>query len=340
MKRLHIKKKYWIPFVSVLLAVGIYSMFFPLPVQHHYEYRSVVWVECRYCFALSAGEGDSLFFGGIDRNARLVNVSSYKEQATRTNYGQGFWYAPVNLFHLTEKRLLTAASIVHPDTILSTLRPEAKEILSTYAAQLGQLSIRQKKEDSHLDYYMNTHGIHDEGYNQVARYSNQHRQQSLEMQRRVQTVQRLLKADDLRVTYLPAYSYRFTSHDGLLSTKAYPCAKRLIRKGGDIAEFQSLDNLGHPGTLALGYPLINLMGFTAPDRTKRVVLLTYNSACAPQDLRLLTLTPVDGRAWKEKGKATYATSLPILPYSIGAPVTDLRGVLIGIAGRDGIIPVK
>lgn len=338
MKRIRYKK-YLILLCFVLVATWVYTLFFPLPLQHRYEYRSVVWVECHYSFALSAGGSDSLFFTGIRADSALSNLSLKRENAQAVNAAQGFWYCPLNLLHLSGNRILTSSRLACPDTILPDLQSHIKIFLALSEKRFNLLAAQRNHLSSHLKSYMNTHDVHDEGYNQVARYKNQHVTTSAELNKIQRTIQILLKANNVKISFLPVYSYRYVKKDGTLS-KLLSCSRKKVRTDARITELTPSNQLDHIGTLSLGYPIINLMRFTSPERTKNVLLFAFNITATPETFSDMKVSRIDGRAWQEKNKMLYFSSLPVLNCAVGAPVVDHRGVLIGMADINGIVPIK
>lgn len=338
MKRIRYKK-YLILLCCFLLLIWVYTLFFPLPLQHRCEYRSVVWVECRYSFAISAGGPDSLFFTGIRVDSALSNLSLKRENAQTVNAAQGFWYCPLNLFHLSGNRILTSSRLACPDTILPDLQSHIKKILALSEKRFNLLATQRANLSNHLRSYMNTHDVHDEGYNQVAKYKDQHATTSAELKKINLIIQTLRKSDNVKISFLPVYSYRYVRKDGTLS-KLFSCSRKKVRTDSRITELTPSNQLDHLGTLSLGYPIINLMRFTSPERTKNVLLFAFNVTTPPETFSAMKVSRIDGRAWQEKDKNFYSSSLPVLNCAVGAPVVDHRGVLIGMADINGIVPIK
>lgn len=338
MKRIRYKK-YLILLCAILVVTWVYTLFFPLPLQHRYEYRSVVWVECHYSFALSAGGSDSLFFTGIRADSALSNLSLKRENAQAVNAAQGFWYCPLNLLHLSGNRILTSSRLACPDTILPDLQSHIKIFLALSQKRFKLLTAQRASLSNHLSSYMNTHDVHDEGYNQVAKYKDQHATTSVELNKINRIIQTLLKGDSVKISFLPVYSYRYVSKDGTLS-KLLSCSRKKVRTDARITELTPSNQLDHLGTLSLGYPIINFMRFTSPERAKNVILFAFNVTTSPETFSDMKVSRIDGRAWQEKNKRLYSSSLPVLNCAVGAPVVDHRGVLIGMADMNGIVPIK
>jgi hypothetical protein len=332
-------KKYWAALCFLILATIVYTLFFPLPLQHRYEYRSVVWLECRYHFVLTDGN-DSLFCTGMAPDSTLSLLSAESQEAMAVNTAQGFWYCPFNLFHLSENRILAPALAVCPDTMLPFLQSHVALLLHQSEKKLTILSAQQSSMANHLKSYLKSHDVYDEGYNQLARYKNQHAANLSELNQTLRIVRRLLKSANPQITFLATYTYRFVKHNGTFSTKSYACIRKKLRDDARMAEITPVNQLDHVGTLSLGYPLINLMSFTSPGRTKQVLLFALNVSTPPESFSNAKVARIDGRAWLNKNNSSYSSSLPILNCVIGAPVVDHRGVLIGMAGPQGIIPIK
>jgi len=332
-------KKYWIPFCLLLLFVTIYTLFLPLPLQHRYEYRSVVWVECRYCFALSTDGSDSLFFSGTRPDSSLSNLSLKQQNAEVLNAAEGFWYCPLNLFHLSGNRILTSSRTTCPDTILPYLQSHIKLSLHLSEKRLKSRTNLQNNLLSHLRSYIHSHDVYDEGYNQVAKYKDQHATTSAMLKQINEVIQTLLKADTVKVSFLPVYTYRYVKQDETFS-EPFSCLRKKIRTDHRVTELTPSNQLDHLGTISLGYPIINLMRFTSEERKKDIILFALNVCTPPKTFTSIKVSRIEGRAWQEKNKFSYFSSLPVLNCAVGAPVVDRRGVLIGLADINGIVPIK
>ena len=314
-------------------------MFFPLPLQHRVEYRSVVWLESRSCYAITAPNIDTLYFKDLNSDSTFSHLSLECKDAETVLRCQGFWYSPVIPIHFCHGRILTTSEILASDSLSTYLQANLYNLLNTNNIKIRKTINKQRHFQKEMQYYMLTHNVQDEGFNQLA---NLHHAQNLynkEYAKMARTLRKLLDTPLTKVTFMTNFTYRYVLLNGKLSTKARPCILYKRYKDSRVIQLQATSHAKAFGTVSLGYPLVNLMRFSSPDLSKEVTLHAFNLAIVPDSLSVLKISATKGKAWKEKNKDYIQTSLPVLPYAVGAPVVDRRGVLIGLADRSGIVPI-
>lgn len=323
-------------------ALFIYSLFLPLPLLRRFQHRSVVSVECRYCFALTAKGCDTVFFRNIKGDSTFTGVWTTRDEACTTNVGSGFWYSPGLIFPACFGKLVTSSSIAAPDTLIhNSGKPWASLIARELAQQKRTLS-DLKAAKKHFGYYMNTHSVTDEGYNQVAYRQNVVKERLRETLRLIGCLEAIGKSGRPEVVFLPAYAYCSVNRGGFLTGKYRACHRIGSKISGSrgMVILQSDSHLRPAGTTYLSYPLINLMRFTSAEHPRSCTMYALNYSLLPDTLTRAQASGYTGHVWKTPDAAVYDTDIPLLDCAEGAPVVDHRGVLIGIANQGRIVPIK
>ena len=340
MKKPHLTRKHAIIAGIIVLLIVAYGVLLPYPIHHAAQKRCVVWLECRYCFALTASGCDTLYFNGINADTSFTRVSSNRQDVELKTCGNGFWYSPTFLIHHCRGRILTTTGIAMPDTSLNTVRKLLRPLLQKEGLLFKKQNKQMAENDKQLAYYMNTHDVTDEGYNQVALYQNKFKQKMVQFGKAYNTLNALAKSPHVTAEYLPLFSYRLTTRTHTLSAAARPCRLDTAYLQRGIAVLRTNNRKIPLKCISLSKHLFNLMSFTSDDNPKNVYLLAYNVTPAKRPEAGIVPDKIPGRAWKTKNSTVYHTSLPVLEAGQGAPVVDRQGVLIGIAGPDGIIPIQ
>lgn len=340
MRKLHLSRKQWTIIGAVVFAIAFYGMFLPFPLHYASQNRSLVWLECRYCFALTAPGCDTLYFNGLDSDTTLNSTGTDRTNVENMVRGNGFWYSPTFLIHHCNGRIMTATEVVMPDTSLKKLQSLLPLILTRQQEKMSQEAGDVEASAKQLAYYMNTHGVMDEGFNQVALYNQQFKKKQQAFEKTYSALLKLANVPDVKVEYLPVITYRATLGGDTLQKQSQSCKIDTISHTRGIAILRTASKSTPLRCISLSKHIFNGMSFTSEQSPKSVLMLSYNMTSAKSAEGPIKLNEVKGRAWKEAGNSRYASSLPILQCAVGAPVVDGRGVLIGIAVQNGIIPIK
>ena len=328
---------------SLVVIITVWGLLMPLPHHRMRQQRCLVWLQNTYCFAMTADGADTVYFNGLRSDTLLSGVSIRRSEALVTRHGTGFWYSPWLLLHHCGGRIMTTSRLALPDTLLDRVDSLIDTLLVRQTALADRQLADLTKSEDHLDYYVKTHSVTDEGYNQVAQYEQQLRQQLKETKILAQTLKHLSRQDHVKLLYLPRYTYRAADRSDTLSTEARPCHlfKPLRQRG--LCILQSDTKLNTLGSVSLARPLFTLVRFASSDDPAGVTLMGFNHPLPHgQVTSAFTAGSYKGQAWKDSDfpqSRRYHTDLPILSSAEGSPIVDRRGVLIGVATKQGLIPM-
>lgn len=337
------KYRKWFFIAGIIVGLCfVYSLFFPLPLRHRFQYRSVVSIRLRYCFAATAGGTDTVFFSGYTMTNGLTHLGSTQAKATMTNRGTGFWYSPLPFAINNMGRMVTAAAIASPDTMISCIESRLDTILNRELRRLTEQEHDINEGRRQFEYYMNTHDVMDEGYNEVAYFRDRVEEQYNETQTLISRLQKLIGSDSLHLTFLSEYSYSTVDRDGRVKGHFAPCRriKTTVEGKRGTAVLQTMNRLRPIDTDVLGYPLLNLMSFTSKEHSRRAIAYAFNYTAMPDSAAEAKVSRFEGRVWKAATGRAYETDIPALPCTDGAPVVDRRGVLLGLLEQGCVVPIK
>lgn len=343
MKRFFRKYRKWFYVAGVIVGLCfVYSLFFPLPLRHRFQYRSVVSIRLRYCFAATAGGSDTVFFSGYTAADGLTHLGSTQAKAATTNRGTGFWFSPLPFAINNMGRMVTAAAVASPDTLIGRIESRIDSILNRELTRLEEQQHDIDEGRRQFEYYMNTHDVMDEGYNEVAYFRDRVEENFNETRTLVSRLQNMLRSDSVHVTFLSEYSYSTVDRDGRVKGRFAPCRRIKTEDEGNrgTVVLQTMNRLRPIDTDVVSYPLLNLMRFTSKEHPRRAIAYAFNYTVMPDSAAGTKVSRFEGRVWKTGTDGAYETDIPALPCADGAPVVDRRGVLIGLLGQGHVIPVK
>lgn len=331
-------KKIAIP-LAVLLAILACAVLLPLlSFPGESAAKSLVWIECRYCYTLTAPGYDTLYFNGIENDTLPRGLSSVRSKAEHTQVGQGCWFSYTSPIHFPQGSILTTSSVAQPDTAL--------EKYGRNVARLASAALRQTKRqrdditrlDSHLVYYIKTHDVQDEGYTHIAQYEDHYKTTFATLSHLQDLLTKISMASSPQVGFLATYTCRHITAEGRLSDTALHC-RRIKTYPNGLVMLRTTDGQTPRTAASLSYPLINGMKFTSSSRPLRVWLAGMNLPGAPDSIEGKRPDRIEGRAWHTAGSTRYATSLPLQTSSRGIPVVNCWGILVGLADEDSIIAI-
>ena len=150
--------------VAVCAIIGMAVWRRVAPMDADGMHRSVVAIEQRWVDAVTIDGRECLFFASARGDTALAGVTTYRDSARHSRLSAGCWIAPGVLVPTCRGRVATVAvrmghlPAVRGDSAIVRL------CRSSLAAELRTL----RSQKSETDYYLRSHGVQDEGYQQIA----------------------------------------------------------------------------------------------------------------------------------------------------------------------------
>ena len=330
------RRKYVFYAFCCLAIYFLYSLLLPYPWQSNKIQKSVSLLECQYCFAMTAAGCDTLFFSSIQDDSVLTGLTSSPEKVKKKAYGSAFWYSPYPLLHLSQGRLLTTVDVASADTIISTMQHDIRRLVMTQESLTAKREAAIEKEESFLSYYMSTHDIIDEGYNQMGRYEQDYRQMQEDMRKVCSTLKQLRNSDSILIFFVSTYIVHSPIGTDSVVLQHDTCQRISVK--GNVVELQTLSENNAKGYYSITPSVINSMHLASDNSRKDAIMVTYNYGITHDTpLQELKVHNIQGKVWRSGGM--YNTSIPVLKRAEGSPLFDKYGRLIGIVHRNNIIPL-
>lgn len=337
---LHLSRRQCICIAVAALAIAAYLLLLPIPpFRNENAVKSVVWIECRYCYALHAPGCDTVYFNITAGDSILQGLSATRKEAERTQWGQGCWYSSLIPIHFSRGRMLTTSSVARPDTVMEHLGQDAAKLAGTAMRQIEQQLNAVAQLDDRLVYYMNTHNVQDEGYTHIAQYEGQYQANKKRWEKAREILGKIVMSSAPQVSFMGTYTCRHITREGRLSATETPCRRIKVDNDG-LVTLQTTDGTTPSGTVSLGYPLVNGMMLTSTKHPQHVWLAGFNLPLRPDTITGLKPDRIEGRAWQTEKSPNFATSLALQKSARGVPIVNSRGILVGLADGSTIIPVR
>ena len=306
----------------------LWYWFLPLPGTYRRLGGSIVWLDTYYCYAVCNDRGDTLFLrpgDGLEPERFCLDAAS----AERHRQGCGVWYKRNNFLPWGNGTILTTAqAILPPHTERASFYEQTPASrLQRDTLRLQQRLVQMERDSAQLAYYLRTHSVDDEGYNQVCEQITHFREEQALVRAVKQRMRLLLEGRDIRFEQLLRHTCRAVSGDSLTSNMDSCRLLESDEKRG-LAYLQTKSKRRLPGTHYVKRPLWQAfyLFHKAPTPVRAKV---FSYPFMPDTAQTsLHLTPQQGKA-RQCAAHTLLTSLPALSLAEGSPVLDSWGNLLG-----------
>ncbi|MBQ8099072.1 MAG: hypothetical protein IJ244_06070 [Bacteroidaceae bacterium] len=327
------KKRYIFPILLVaLLALAIaYSLWFPLPFVSGKASRSVVWIENRYCFALTSGGPDTVYFSGLTDSVLLSHPTTLRHQALVTTYGQGCWYHPYGMPFTCHGHLLTSPLVARPDTLLSLIRPTIGTIMDHTIRRYEELYAARQDYAREFAYYIKIHSPNDEGYQQMVELQEHNQTEASDMEQVLSLLNGIMESGaTVQLLFQPTFHAHYVTPSGLFSETPLMLHRTTTRWHGRAVELRTADHRRPEGTVALFRTPFSPLLFSSTDRPIPIRQLGLNVALPPEPIWNHAVEETQGTAQKLNWQKS-TIQMPTYPCAAGCPIVDQRGALLTLA---------
>ena len=327
------KKKTRKILLSAVLCLIIYGILLPFPWEKRQLEKCVVLLECQHCYQLTAPGCETLYFSSFKEDGSLAGLSCHLPQARQTVYGTAFWYGSVPLLHLCRGTLLTSSRLARPDTLPAFSHDKLTRLLkaqdSIHTLRLQNI----QKEEKILAYYMATHNVVDEGYNQMGQYQKDYQQMRTEEERIHSILNAILLSGKGEISLSTVY----IAHSHTPSSAPATDTCLFLSSDNQVARLQTLSRTMPSGSRSIGASLLKTTLLASRHSQREATLTAYHYGYIDKTgISQMKPSSIEGRIWKDD--KPFSTSIPLLKGAEGSPLTDYNGSLIGIVCQNHIIP--
>lgn len=312
----------WLVAVLLLASATLLFIWRMLPFSPYDMQRSAVVIEHRYHYALVSGDSTLLYFDGLSHDSLLVNPSDSVSEVVR--YSSGCW---VNALPLIPSCMGSIATYIEPgdrrldDTAF--VHKVVGEELTNYENRIAHL----KHAKHEVSYYIDTHGVNDEGFKRVEDFYAQIKKEKERLELIAGMLRKAAAGTSVRVRKNENILVHYS--DAFGKTVVKECRYITPKKPCDAVLLQLKDSITPDGVKPVATWHLLPFGSAAKRDTVFVVGRTY-AANEEMDYGDLELIPeyIEGDSFK---------MFPRTNVSEGSPVFTRGGIFIGIIGDDKII---
>lgn len=195
MKRLTNKQKktiLWSLPVVILAAIAFITVPSLLPESYDSMKRSVVTVECgEYYEILSRGRVIACC-NNINADTTLHAVSVKPDSDTeRKAMVCGCWINRFTFMPSCQGRILTVSPFTTDTRLISMANRNIGTMIEKTIKRAEEMLATDRRRETEMDYYLNTHNVKDEGYNAIAAYAEENKKKKDSLQHSINLLKSL-----------------------------------------------------------------------------------------------------------------------------------------------------
>ena len=312
----------WLAAILVFASATLLFVWRLLPFTAYDMRRCVVSVEHGYCYALASADSTIMYFAGLTPDTLFISPSD--TAVTVSEYAAGCWINAEPLLPSCEGRIASyfdAADSCLYDT--AVVRRLVNDELAAYQNRIEHLKHSRRE----IKYYIDTHGVSDEGFERVVAFYSTINAEDVRLRRIAAMLSKAAAAASLKVSKIESYHVRYKDAAG----KEVRTECRLIKPRGEC-----------------GATLLQLPGAVTPDGVRAAAtwhLLPFRPLQLRDTVYVMGTTYIDD---SEIARGSFGLvpeyllgdstmMFPRTSISRGAPVFTRDGFFIGILGRDRVI---
>lgn len=309
------KKITLIAIAATLVGIASFFIWRLTPVSAKSMLRSAVIIEETSWQEVTVDGKPCLYFASAEGDSILIGVTTLRDSAIHRNYSTGFWHSRSWAYPSCRGRI---ATVTPP--LRRTLRNAADTLVLRLCAEAveRELKVLEHQKDE-LAYYMRSHGVQDNGYQQIAILNNKVSREYAGAKRAQERLNALRNSKHkVAVAWRSTYVAVFRDEDERLTRLPLrPISNDTNLQG--ITALQTMDAATPSGVTPL-----YIRPFAA--RHKRDIIAIGFPSIGEPGLECDTVSPqmVPGREL-----ASGCHDIPPLLAGNGAPVFTKKGLFVG-----------
>ncbi len=316
--------------VVVILWVVMAGLSY-LPTSRDKMDQSVAMMECRSYYAVRA-DGKPLFcFQDLTSDTLFSCVDTAAVEIARVSYAPACWVNASVFIPSCKGRLVTCMS-GNGDSVRAVVAKHGDRIVAHEIAVLEREEKALEHKASELKYYLNVHGVQDEGFNSVSKYAVKVNHEKDSVSHILSRLRQLRQNVRLDVSYVTDYTLLVRSAKGKLERK--PCRPLSSRDAYGFVLVQTKDATTPDGACAQN--LHNWLPWKAAEGDL-IFVPGYGGMSRPAFdacKAIANLTP--GHVTDATGKH----NIPQLLAPDGSPVYSQNGCFVGLTCQGRVIDTK
>lgn len=187
----------------IILLLGGYSY---LPLSREQMKKTIATLECKYYYILTADNKEILFFGGINNDTTMTDVSLLKDSATQKSFHPACWVHKLQFIPSCEGRLMALFAERPEERIRQMNANDKRALLSKEVRTLSKKITSLKKIRSNMNYYLRVHNATDEGFNIISEYAQHVNDEIRSEQEVLDAIDKAEKDERINIKYKAQYT--------------------------------------------------------------------------------------------------------------------------------------
>ncbi len=318
--------------VAVIVLLGVVMTSFSyLPTSRSKMERSVAMMECRSYYAVRVDGKPLFYFQNLTSDTLFSRVDTAAIEIAQVSYTPACWVNACAVIPSCRGRLVTYVD-GNGDSVKAVVSKHRGRILAHEIAVLEKEEKILEHKALELKYYLNVHGVQDEGFNSVSKYAVKVNHEKDSVSHILARLRHLHQKARIDVAYVTDYTLLVRSANGKLERK--PCRPLSSRDAHGFVLLQTKDATTPDG--ACTQNLHNWLSWTADDGDL-IFVPGYGGMSRPAfDAGKATANLTPGHVTDATGKH----NIPQLLAPDGSPVYSQNGCFLGLTCQGRVIGTK
>lgn len=193
--------------VLALAAIAFICAPTLLPMSEEDMKASTAAVECRAHYEIRQGGKTIAVASDINEDTTLADIKEKPDSDTeRTTMTSGCWTDRHPLLPSCRGMIAIAEPFADRQGLHAYVGSHLMETIDNTISKTEARLKRNKQQETELSYYLSTHNVKDEGYNNIAAYDNANKKERRKMEQSIALMKKLKEAKSLSITFSESYA--------------------------------------------------------------------------------------------------------------------------------------
>lgn len=322
-RRKAIRFVFIVALIVVVMVIGAH-FFWPASLSRNEMSRCLAMVEDRNCYAITVNGKELAYFSALKSDTSFSDLSLQRSQSLKTQYFPAFWISSHPMIVSSNGMLLSPAS--NNDSILTVSERNKSRMLEKTIKVLTKMLLDYSSESSELKYYLDIHGVSDEGFDMISHYAEHVKTKRDSVKHLLSVLNNIKSSSEIKIKSLSSYSVSYI--DNKAKTRVRHCKVLSAKCQKGFRVLQITDKKTPKDAVAL-----STLRFFSPhaDSSSTLFSVVYEGlgyGCLNSSQLKVDVVPVR-LVSQLSGKSAHDIPSTMLPD--GSPVFSDKGNFIGVA---------
>lgn len=319
--------------VVILAAIAFISLPSLQSANYDKMKRSVALIECREYYEITKNGKLLAVCNGIDSDTTLNFVKEKVDSdSERKAMVCGCWINRWPLLPSCNGRIFTVAPFGNNDEMLGIANADINKTICRTLEKAKDAARQDRKKQSELEYYLNTHSVKDEGYNTMADYAENNRMNKEKLEKGIKILEKLKETKGLKIKKNRYYTLLYPTESGKAGrTVCTMIADETAKLPKGTIMLKTKDGYMPEHAYSV-YPLFQVFCLI-PEKGDSITvagIFGLNNGCSEK------AASQQPNVFKGRTTSLETHDIPELLAPEGAPIFNRNGYFIGINHRGGI----